>query len=132
MTEKLKTIGIDEREYSIVPGVEIRHMPETFEIHVTRARQGEAHSENWDAPPGTIPSSRPIQLRRRDLDCRVERTKSSTEKGEVRDAFVHEYKTDKYHERCMQQWRHCLRVGSGDTKCCGLNPSFDDTIQRYI
>lgn len=53
--------------------------------------------------------------------------------GEVCDKLSPTYKGEASHlVKIVQQWRHCILIGPGDAQCWGLNPRFDDIMQKYV
>lgn len=140
MTEKLKTVGIDNMEYSIVPGAEIRHIAETCAKFTTQER-GKIGRRNPPRELRCLAENDPmieapysfenVVIGEAALVVVWSGNEVFNGKGEVRAGGRVKTHVDNL-VSCMQQWRHCMLVGPGDSKSCGLTPRFDETIQRYI
>lgn len=53
-------------------------------------------------------------------------------KWDVRDKLVPEYNNHIDHlVKFMQRWRYCILIGPGVSQCCGVNPGFDEIMQKY-
>lgn len=110
-SEKLRSLGINDVEWCIKPGVELEHITITI-YKIPHDVEGVVIDE---AVLGVVWSG----------------NEAFNRKGDVRDKTGPEYKAKDHVAhlvKFMERWRHCIFISPGDLQCWGFNPKFDDIM----
>lgn len=140
--ENLNILRIDEVEYSIIPGVEIRHIAEMCSNCTTKEREkirsrGPLRELGWFAASDPKLQA-PYRFDTNFIEDAVlivvwRWNEVFNNRGEVREAPPNDCKRHIVSlVSCMQQWTHCIVTGPRDSKCWGPSPRFDDATQSYV